>query len=149
MLVKMHYPIPSHVFDPEKEEVFQEHGDMDHGLIGEYVTRRMSEAYVTLLDPGHPTGEKVHEWELYCAPSTPGDPGEMTLHALCPNCGKDLNISSKRKSMEFNPTTGSISVEPMECTWELDTKSPANKGLGITNLCRCRFFIERNVIRRL
>jgi hypothetical protein len=92
-------------------------------------------------------------------------PGEAP-HAIlfCPRCHHASTIKGTEKDIEFLPheplriaarvppelahlNKGVFSVEPFQCSWEIDTKQAATHDIGARNLCRLKLVIERNVAR--
>jgi len=95
-----------------------------------------------------------------------GEP--LKIHLLCPRCHNHLTIAQDRKAIEFEPraanrqqaniralgispdmqrivSTGDLSVEEFECTWELDAKLKVSSFSG--NLCRFRAAIDHNLLK--
>lgn len=93
-----------------------------------------------------------------------GEP--LKVHLICPRCRKLLQVTGDRKRIEYNPRerkiaaealasgkpeiaqlaeSGSLSIEPFECSWELGNATHVR---GIvqsgTSLCRLRIGIENN-----
>jgi len=97
-----------------------------------------------------------------------GAPIELLL--ICPKCRNALRITSERKQIAWDPRAenpmrreiqprlpahhqarallGKISVEPFECTWEMNAKQAVAKDMTVTagNLCRWRGAIDDNRI---
>lgn len=90
-----------------------------------------------------------------------GAPG-LRILIICPRCRNVLEFTSARKEIEFVPAErpewdptrqamvdrGTLSIEPFECTWELDGKRKVAQTANGMNLCRMRLGIDRNVARR-
>jgi len=157
-VIKTKYPIPTHVFDPSREEIYETSGDMDSsvmggplptadrtdvGIQGTHHLDRMGENNIMIRE-----SDKVTQTvDIYLAPAGPGEKPEVTVHMYCPRCRNSIKISSKDKPLSFDPKTGRLDIEPVGCPWELDPNTPTNKGLSISSLCRARFAIEYNVLR--
>ena len=94
----------------------------------------------------------------------PGEP--VTVHLFCPRCHKPLQVTGDRKRIDYDPSerrvvaaalasgkpeiaalaeSGSLSIEPFECTWEFGDETHVR---GIvqsgTSLCRLRIGIDNN-----
>jgi len=75
---------------------------------------------------------------------------ELRIHMHCPRCTNVIRISSTRKALEWDPVDGILSVEPMECPWEIGrgtdgtTSDRIAFGLG---LCRFKFAIDANIMK--
>jgi hypothetical protein len=127
----------SKAYDPAREELFHVAGDADHGVA--------STADLTKTAIGHPEvryygrhGDFVLTVDVYRMPD-----GQLLAHLICPRCRKALHIRQAAKSMEYSATDG-LSIEPFECTWELDGDEGRQFGMA---LCRWRVGITRNVAR--
>ena len=79
-----------------------------------------------------------------------GNPDKVLL--LCPQCRNQLQITSERKAISFEPNAlkefgGRLNIEPFKCTWEKDSSKDGRRmefGLG---LCGWRVAIDNNVAK--
>ena len=131
----------------KKRELVQLAGDMDHGM----TTRTnldvaKEEVQVTYKGPDR---EYVLTVDVY---RLPGEP--VKLHLICPKCRHLLQVTTKRKKIEFDTRVnqelgGRLDVERFECTWENRDAGVHVPGLlaGGMTLCKWRVVIENNVAR--
>lgn len=101
----------------------------------------------------------------------PGEP--ILLIAICPKCQNAIRIPGDRKRIEWDPQAenpmrrviaarlpphhvhraarGRLSVEPFECTWEMNAKQAVSSDLtiGKGNLCRWRGAIDNNRVKEV
>lgn len=145
-------------YDPRTEELEHIAGDPPEGMYqtGQHLdpmgTGKMGHASQMDMTKGaeaHPMiryNQFVIEADVYRVPDT----DEISVVILCPRCHNALTISSKKKAVRFDPPSvkhpqGVLSVEPFECTWELDTQGRRMEfGLG---LCRWKVGISNNVAK--
>lgn len=148
-----------------KRELVQVAGDMDHGLMSR-IDLGSGKTEVLIYDPRGEGNAPLHTVDVYALPGEP-----LKVHILCPRCKNHLTIPGDKKAIEWDPKatnprardiialgvpphmqvmakTGRISIEPFECTWELD----ANKKVGASefsggNLCRWRCAIDNNMVK--
>jgi hypothetical protein len=59
--------------------------------------------------------------------------GVLSVHTVCPKCRHTLWINGKNKAVEYNPKTGTLHVEPFQCTWEMG-EDRREFGFGLCNL---------------
>jgi hypothetical protein len=88
--------------------------------------------------------DKITEADVYLMD------GMVSLVMYCPKCQNTIRIASDRKQIDWDPTSGVVSVEPSECTWELGRGTDNTRGDRIAygmGLCRLRFVIDKNVMR--
>ena len=146
-----------------KRELVQVAGDMDHGLTSTVrLTAGKTEVLVLV-----PKGDvPLMTVDVYAMPGEP-----LKVHILCPRCKNHLTIPGDKKAIEWDPKAenprarsiaglgipphmqemaklGKISIEPFECTWELDKNARvgANEFSG-GNLCRWRAAIDNNLVK--
>jgi hypothetical protein len=62
----------------------------------------------------------------------------LSVHALCPKCGKPQWIDGRRKNIVFDSLKPSLHVEPFTCPWEMETERH-RFGIG---LCKHRMVYE-------
>lgn len=121
-------------FDPKAEEVYQIKGDPKHGM-----SSTMNLTKTALGRPFVRYKDRISEADVYEMQ------GQLMVHMFCPRCGNTLRITSDRKRIDYDREANLLSVEPFECTWELDTDSRRMEfGLG---LCRWRVAIDRNIAK--
>jgi hypothetical protein len=146
-----------------KRELVQVAGDMDHGLASR-IDLSSGKTEVLVID--RKSDVPLHTIDVYVMPGEP-----LKVHILCPRCKNHLTIPGDKKAIEWDPKaenprardivalgvpphiqamakTGRISIEPFECTWELD----AGKKVGASefsggNLCRWRAAIDNNLVK--
>lgn len=146
-----------------KKALVQVAGDMDHGL-SSTLNLIAGKTEVLVIDPkGDVALLTVDVYEM------PGEP--LKVHLLCPRCKNHLTVPGDKKAIEWDPRAGNpreraivtlgipphmqamaklgrLSIEPFECTWELD----AHKKVGASefsggNLCRWRCAIDNNMVK--
>jgi hypothetical protein len=158
-------------YNPQTEELFYVGGDRpaavqnslaarspdprDAGLLGRSSTVRLDKAAL-----GHPLiryRDRVIEADVFPFLAD-GDETRLEVILICPRCEHELRVTSDRKHIEWTPgapeidsatgeavVRGEISIEPFQCTWEKDTKTPVT-GHG-ENLCRWRVGIDKGIAR--
>jgi len=122
----------------------------------------------SLVAVWYPRHELLLELDVFLVPGAP-----PTVHAICPRCRHHLTISGLRKKIAWDPHAenpmrreiasrlpphhqaralrGKISIEPFECTWELNTDQAVSSDstIGKGNLCRWRGAIDDNVVKEV
>jgi hypothetical protein len=82
---------------------------------------------------------------LECDVYTAGD--STTVVLFCPRCKQQLRVDSSRKSIEWDPAKGLLSIEPFQCTWELpDEHLGAKRDFGFS-LCRLTIAIDKGIAK--
>lgn len=124
-------------FNPNTEELYHVAGDMDTGVTTDVSLTKSAFAKPQIRYSGR-FGEFVLTCELYKMGN------ELSLHLICPRCRNALWIKSSKKQMHWDSDKG-LSIEPFECTWELEGDSRRMEfGLG---LCRWRAAIDKNIAK--
>jgi hypothetical protein len=139
-----------------KRKLAQMAGDYDQGVTAKTKLDATKHEVLVLY-------KKADVWLTVDVYPMHGEP--TTIHLICPRCHHSLQISETRKKMEVDlfavspilrmltdardldaddiaylrakGSTGVISVEPFECTWEL----------GPGQLCRWKAAIDKNVVK--
>lgn len=146
-----------------KRELVQVAGDMDHGISTTVnLTAGKTEVLVIM-----PKGDvPLLTVDVYAIPGEP-----LKVHLLCPRCKNHLTIPGEKKAIEWEPRAenpraraivalgvpphiqnmaklGKLSIEPFECTWELDAKARVGASeFSGGNLCRWRAAIDNNMVK--
>lgn len=135
---------------------------MGTGLVGNHSTVRLDKSAL-----GHPLvryKDHVLECDIYPLLGAAWDgasAGALEVILICPNCRHQLRVTSDKKAIEFAPgmpelddagqpiVRGTLSVEPFQCTWELDTTRDVKATVQShgDNICRWRVGIDKNVAR--
>lgn len=124
------------LWDPNKEDYEYVAGDKPgQGAMGGMKTTMQNAPFA---EPQIRYKDVLIECELYKDPVS----HKMMLHAMCPKCKHALRISEERKAMDWDGQT--ISVEPFECPWELDTELTVGT---FTNLCRWRVGVSHGIAK--
>jgi hypothetical protein len=140
---------------PEKKLVHLA-GDEDHGLSSAlHLDTGKIEVLVYY--------KKTESWLTVDVYALPGERPHVIL--ICPRCQHALTIKGERKTIEFDPAArrpipdsivppelrhlsiGQLSIEPFECTWELDDKAKVTRDAGMVQLCRMKLAIDDNIAR--
>ena len=138
----------------KKREAYQVAGDMDNGFMS--TVRLDSGKQETLVLYRGSNGDYVMTVDVY---QIPGEP--MQVHYICPRCRKQGRIQQDAKAIDWNPhehrvldmpdgqktrTGGILSIEPFECTWEIDNEEHkvGIRSGGLT-LCRLKLAIDANI----
>jgi hypothetical protein len=126
------------------KELVQLAGDPDHGMtVSHHLDRGKREVLVAYKD-------LVLTVDIY---EMAGEP--LKVHLICPRCHHQLQVTSDRKKIEYDPRAGDpkkggrLSIEPFECTWELPTAGKHVPGLlaGGMSLCKLKLAIDHNVAK--
>lgn len=119
-------------YDVNKEEIFHVAGDADQGIANNISLTDSAFAKPQIRYKGR-YGDYIMSCELYKMGN------EISLNFICPKCHHSGWIKSSKKQMLWDPNKG-LSVEPFECTWELDERR-IEFGIG---LCRFKAAIDNN-----
>lgn len=146
-----------------KKQIMQVAGDMDHGIASR-IDLTNGKTEVMVFDPKGDV--PLLTVDVYALPGEP-----LKVHLICPRCRNHLTIPGDRKAIEFAPNDrnprspsiialgipphmqemaklGRLSVEPFECTWELDAgKKVGSSEFTGNNLCRWRAAIDNNTVK--
>lgn len=128
-------------YDPRKEDLVHLKGDDEHGYAND-----MRLTKTALGHPEYRYRDRVVRCDVYRDPVTK----RLSVHSMCPRCENYIWISEPEKQIEFDPSTGILSISPFECTWERGRGTEGTRqdriafGLG---LCRLRIVVERNRAR--
>lgn len=117
-------------------------GDPDRGFASTHDLRGAAHARVQLTYSGryaHPYARLVIDCEIYRAPD-----GMLSVHSICPKCGKAVMIRGDQKRIELDEAAGLLFVEAMVCPWELEGDRRMQFGIG---LCRFRCEYAGTVVR--
>lgn len=103
------------------------------------------------------------QWLVVDVYLMPGEPPELVF--ICPRCHKAGRIKGANKKIELDLaakapidpnkvppefrhlTVGHLSVEPFECSWELEADRQLSRHAAGLNLCRWKAAIEDNIAR--
>ena len=127
-------------YNPKTEEIFHIAGDEDRGIASTMTLSKnvFARPQVRYASPVY--GDMILECDVYKAEN------ELTVHLICPKCRHNLQISSKRKAIELD-SDGKLSIEPFQCTWELNDELLGEKRDFGFSLCRWTAAIDKGVIR--
>lgn len=138
-------------------------GDMDHGLAS---TVRLTAGKTEVLVLSKSGDIPLMTVDVYAIPGEP-----LKVHLLCPRCRNHLTVPGEKKAIDWSPRDanpqaraiialgidphmqamaqlGRLSVEPFECTWELDSKKKVGASeFSGGNLCRWRAAIDNNLVK--
>ena len=104
-------------YEPPKD-LYTIKGDMDRGVTMSTNVTRAAAAHPNIL-----YGDRLLITDLYLTD------GEAMLNVYCPRCLNSLQISSKRKAIEWDPDFG-LFVEPFTCPWELGDRGDERTWAG-------------------
>lgn len=132
-------------YNPKKEELVTIENDLQDG-----VSRGRATMDMTKNADAHPqvrwedrVSGKVFmlETDVYIKG------GELMVHLICPRCRHNLQIKSINKQMSYDKEREVLSVEPFQCTWELDDELlGARRDFGMS-LCRWSVAIDNNLAK--
>jgi predicted RNA-binding Zn-ribbon protein involved in translation (DUF1610 family) len=117
-------------------------GDPDHGFSNTHDLRGAAHARVELEYTGrfaHPYARLVIDCEVYKAPD-----GMLSVHSICPKCGKAIMIRGDQKRIELDEERGLLFVSEFGCPWELEGDRRMQFGIG---MCKFRCEYAGKVVR--
>ncbi len=135
-------------YDPKREETFHIKGDKPLVAQGQF-----GAGYASTLNLDKSKREVdvrykdfIMTVDLYEVPSVSGQKHYRVV-LLCPRCTNALTIESGKKQIDYDAERNALSIEPFQCTWELDPSKEGRRMEFGFGLCNLRIGIDRNVAR--